>query len=74
MYSYPLHASDASQISEQGCHLLNTMLSSLFKVKEMDDLQVVKAVMKSAFDIKVKGSTGNLRRKGFTSQSSTTTN
>jgi hypothetical protein len=39
---------------------------SLFKVKEMDDLQVVKAVMKSAFDIKVKGSTGNLRRKGFT--------
>jgi hypothetical protein len=55
MYSYPLHASlNASQISEQGCHLLNTMLSSLFKVKEMDDLQVVKAVMKSAFDIKVK--------------------
>jgi hypothetical protein len=40
------------------------MLSSLFKVKEMDDLQVVKAVMKSAF-IKVKRQYRQPEKKGF---------
>jgi hypothetical protein len=66
MYSYPLHASlNASQISEQGCHLLNTMLSSLSsKSRRWMTCKWSRLWWSQLSTSRWKGSTGNLRRKG----------